>query len=82
VKKPEEHVDAAGNTVASPPVVPSKPEVYFIKYKTQGGGSSGGQISGGSASAGGSHDAVSGISFDHSSAHGHGQPQQAYGPPH
>lgn len=31
VKKPEEHVDAAGNTVAGPPVVPSKPEVYFIK---------------------------------------------------
>jgi len=81
VKKPED-IEAGGNSLAIPQPPPSKPEVYFIKYKTQGGASSGGQISGGSASVGGAHDAVSGISYDHSSAHAQGQPSLAYGPPH
>lgn len=59
---------------------------FSLRYKTQGAGSagasSGGQISGGSGIVGGTHDAVSGVSFEHSSSHAHGQPHQAYGPPH
>lgn len=81
MKKPED-INDAGSNLGGPPVVPSKPEVYFIKYKTQGGASSGGQIGGGSGIVGGSHDAVSGVSFDHSASHAHGQPSAAYGPPH
>lgn len=62
VKKPDEIGDVAIPTV--PPTQPSKPEVYFIKYKTQsanaqtsssgsflsGGGGVGSQVSSGGTS--------------------------------
>nr|CAI5855086.1 unnamed protein product [Callosobruchus analis] len=61
VKKPDEQADITIPTAA--PTQPSKPEVYFIRYKTKseatggaaisGGGISGGGISGGGISGGG-----------------------------
>lgn len=88
VKKPEEQQDIVIPTAA--PTQPSKPEVYFIKYKTQkesqggypssiGGGSGGLDLSGPGPIGGGG----SGIDFGNgggSSSHG-GSPSTQYGPP-
>jgi hypothetical protein len=53
VKKPEEvNYEQAGEAPA--PLAPSKPEVYFIKYKTQKDASGGGFSSGGASAGGGS----------------------------
>jgi len=79
VKKPDEIGDI--NIPAVPPTQPSKPEVYFIKYKTQSTGNAGvsaSQIGGGSAvgnSFGGSQ-----ISSG-SATSSIGAPAQSYGPP-
>jgi Domain of unknown function (DUF243) len=68
VKKPEEQQDIIIPTAA--PTQPSKPEVYFIKYKTQkeqGGASFGGSSAGGSSFGGSSS---GGSSFGGSSSGG------------
>ncbi|XP_053685443.1 uncharacterized protein LOC128735013 [Sabethes cyaneus] len=90
VKKPDEQQDIIIPTPA--PTQPSKPEVYFIKYKTQkeSGGGFSGNVGAGfgadiSGSIGGGHD--SGISGgghggdDLSSGHGATAPAAQYGPP-
>ncbi|EJY57581.1 AAEL017015-PA [Aedes aegypti] len=83
VKKPDEQQDIVIPTPA--PTQPSKPEVYFIKYKTQKEGGAGGFAGsvGGSfgADIGGSiggHDSGSG---DHSGGHTATAPAAQYGPP-
>lgn len=85
VKKPEEQQDIVIPTAA--PTQPSKPEVYFIKYKTQKESNSGpypasGQ-SGGSGldlSAPGPIGGGGGSGIDFGSS-GHGTPSSQYGPP-
>ncbi|XP_058443078.1 keratin, type II cytoskeletal 2 epidermal-like [Malaya genurostris] len=88
VKKPDDQQDIIIPTPA--PTQPSKPEVYFIKYKTQkesSGGYSGNAGASFSADIGGSigggHD--SGISSGHgddlSGGHGATAPAAQYGPP-
>lgn len=83
VKKPEEQQDIVIPTAA--PTQPSKPEVYFIKYKTQKESSAGGYPAGGTSSgsgldlsAPGPIGGSSGIDFGSS---GHGSPSTQYGPP-
>lgn len=91
VKKPEEQQEIVIPTSA--PTQPSKPEVYFIKYKTQkesGGYPSAGIPHGsssiGSSSSGGLELSApgpiggggGGIDFGSS---GHGSPATSYGPP-
>lgn len=78
-KKPQDLSEIV-QTAAQAPIVPSKPEVFFIKYKTQEG-----QLDGG-ASAVGSADS---FSSTHSHAHSQsgnsgviGQPAPVYGPAH
>jgi hypothetical protein len=92
VKKPEEQQDIVIPTAA--PTQPSKPEVYFIKYKTQkeqGGASFGGASAGGSSfggadlgSIGGGSDFSSGSGVSAGGADFGGapvNPQSSYGPP-
>ena len=92
VKKPEEQPEIVIPTAA--PTQPSKPEVYFIKYKTQkesSGGYSGGSAGGiGGGADIGSADLGAGIgggligggSGDFgSSGHGSTGPASSYGPP-
>lgn len=88
VKKPEEQQELIIPTAA--PTQPSKPEVYFIKYKTQKE-SSGGYASGGGSFASSGGDA-SGLDLGGSSGSGFSSgggdfgpapqnPQSSYGPP-
>lgn len=92
MKKPEEQQDIVIPTAA--PTQPSKPEVYFIKYKTQkeqGGASFGGASAGGSSfggadlgSIGGGSDFSSGSGVSAGGADFGGapvNPQSSYGPP-
>lgn len=86
VKKPEEVNYESPEQPG--PLAPSKPEVYFIKYKTQkeqggGGGSFGGGSSAGAGSFGGGSSAGAG-SFGGGSDFGGApqNPQSSYGPPH
>jgi len=89
VKKPEDQPQITIPTVA--PTAPSKPEVYFIKYKTQkeaGGGyaaSSGSSYSGPTSSGGYSGDSIghSGVSSLSSSGPGssYASPSSSYGSP-
>jgi len=80
VKKPEDQQDIVIPTPA--PTQPSKPEVYFIKYKTQkeSGGISGGS---GGYSTGGGDSGYSGgdISGGGISGGGISAPSSNYGPP-
>lgn len=85
VKKPEEQQELIIPTAA--PTQPSKPEVYFIKYKTQkesSGGSYagaqdfGGSIGGGDLGIGGGSSSIGSNIADISTG---GIPQSSYGPP-
>lgn len=86
VKKPEEQQDVVIPTAA--PTQPSKPEVYFIKYKTQKEQGGGGYASGSAGGFGGGADLGadlgSGGGFS-SSGSDFGaapvNPQSSYGPP-
>lgn len=92
VKKPEEQPEIVIPTAA--PTQPSKPEVYFIKYKTQkdnaGGGYAGGSAGGiggiggiGGGDIGSADLGSSGIGGGDFGASGHGStgPSSSYGPP-
>ena len=92
VKKPDEQQDVIIPTAA--PTQPSKPEVYFIKYKTQkeqGGASFGGASASGSSfggadlgSIGGGQDFSTGSGVSAGGADFGGSPvnpQSSYGPP-
>lgn len=85
MKKPDEQPDIVIPTPA--PTQPSKPEVYFIKYKTQKE-SGGGGYAGGSGSGGGSGGFSSGGGDLSGGGHGGGGfggdvsgPSSSYGPP-
>lgn len=62
VKKPEDQADI--NIPQLPSLPPSKPEVYFIKYKANRGGSSGAAFGGVSSSAVGGQSVSHGQGFD------------------
>jgi hypothetical protein len=91
VKKPEEQQDIVIPTAA--PTQPSKPEVYFIKYKTQkeqGGASFGGASAGGSSFGGSDLGSIGGSDFSSGGGVSAGgadfggapvNPQSSYGPP-
>jgi Domain of unknown function (DUF243) len=61
-KKPDDLVQGDAPGVAAPAFTPSKPEVYFIKYKAQSGASSGGN-GGGFGGAGGAGGGFGGSGF-------------------
>lgn len=86
VKKPDDQQDIVIPTPA--PTQPSKPEVYFIKYKTQkdggSGGGSGGYDSGSGGIGGGSGGGGSGgydLGGGSGGGSGGGAPSTNYGPP-
>lgn len=72
VKKPEE-INFAAPEVQQAQSTPSKPEVYFIKYKTQKGASG---ASGGGFSSGGSSDGLSSGGFSSGGSSGFGGSKQ------
>uniref|UniRef100_A0A1I8NVT1 DUF243 domain-containing protein n=1 Tax=Stomoxys calcitrans TaxID=35570 RepID=A0A1I8NVT1_STOCA len=84
VKKPEDQQDIVIPTAA--PTQPSKPEVYFIKYKTQkdgsgGAGGIGGGIGGSGGIGGGIGGGSGGIGGGIGGGSGGGAPSTNYGPP-
>ncbi|CAG9857460.1 unnamed protein product [Phyllotreta striolata] len=87
VKRPEEAAEVVAPTAA--PAAPSKPEVYFIRYKAKseaiGGGATGGGIIGGGNIGGGSTGGIISTGSSGSSSTlvsgGGGRPAAQYGPP-
>ena len=86
VKKPDAPQDIVIPTIT--PTQPSKPEVYFIKYKTQKEQGGAGGYAGSSGNFGGSNDFSSGSSIGEDISHSSnlgvstgGVPSSQYGPP-
>lgn len=79
VKKPEDQQDIIIPTAA--PTQPSKPEVYFIKYKTQKESSGGGYSSGGGSGIGGDSSSGGFSSSGGDFGPAPSNPQSSYGVP-